>query len=319
MPKPEISICCTVYNNRNRIRASLDSIICAPHFKERMEIVISENYSLDGTWEVLQEYARKHKNIIIFRAKCALGVGRAMAFERSSGKFVTTADLDTIYQPAHWDLVWNYAKACKENEIYLHGTFMQRRTMKRIGGWNRNLKGTEDTELYARAAAKYGVRLLALPVTTYENEVVKGRRILRYGHSMVKKYLHALESSTGIIMGGGLNFDEISARTFAETVIIRALYVWIKLTGKKIYRYAGMPNTDLVNSSVEILNPSKFGVSMSHWLYYLPGKPRERLNKNVNTLMGYGFDKILFTPSGVLMYSHEANRRLLGAYSKQVP
>ena len=129
MSKPEISVCCTVFNNRNRIRASLDSIIAAPGFKEKMEIVISENFSTDGTWDVLQEYAKKHKNIIAFRAKCGLGLGRALAFEKSKWKVRHHRRPGHDIPPCPLGSLWRRAKACKENEMWIHAAFTMRKTI----------------------------------------------------------------------------------------------------------------------------------------------------------------------------------------------
>ena len=92
-----ISIYATVFNNSNRVASSLDSIINQlPDFNENFEMVIVDNFSTDGTWEILQEYADRYSNITIFQLECKRGTGRQKAFEMTSGEYVFSVDLDSI-------------------------------------------------------------------------------------------------------------------------------------------------------------------------------------------------------------------------------
>ena len=60
---PQVSIYGTVYNNSAYIKNSIDSIIGQFNdFKENFEIVIVDNYSSDGTYEILKEYQKKYPN-----------------------------------------------------------------------------------------------------------------------------------------------------------------------------------------------------------------------------------------------------------------
>ena len=58
--KSNITIYATVYNNFSNVKESLNSIIKQfPDFSTLFEFVIVDNYSNDGTWEVLQKFAKK--------------------------------------------------------------------------------------------------------------------------------------------------------------------------------------------------------------------------------------------------------------------
>jgi len=252
--RPEISICTTCYNNKNRIRESLDSIISCPHFDDRMELVIAENYSTDGTWDIIQEYARKHKNIVAFRAKCTIGEGRALAFTRSKGKFVTSTDMDMVYDPVHWKMVWKYAEICKKDDIWLLGTFMFRETMERIGNWS-SMASAEDMELFVRASTKYKMNLCVAPITTGENEVVRGRRGMRYEKSLLKKLRYGLKHATAVISSNGLKFSDIKSGRPMDEISLKILYIWMKLTGKKIYRYGNAPNPEIMWNNITLVDP----------------------------------------------------------------
>ena len=69
--EPLISIYGTVFNNANVIRKSIDSIISKlPDFKKRFEMVIVDNYSSDGTYEILKGYQKEYPNITVIQEKC---------------------------------------------------------------------------------------------------------------------------------------------------------------------------------------------------------------------------------------------------------
>ena len=96
--KPNISIYATVYNNFSKVKESLNSIIKQfSDFSTSFEFVIVDNYSNDGTWEILQKFAKKYKNIKLIREHCSRGKGRAIAFNNTCGDYTFYVDLDTIY------------------------------------------------------------------------------------------------------------------------------------------------------------------------------------------------------------------------------
>ena len=72
--EPLISIYGTVFNNSNVIRKSINSIISKlPDFKKRFEMIIVDNYSSDGTYEILKEYQKEYPNITVIQEKCTRG------------------------------------------------------------------------------------------------------------------------------------------------------------------------------------------------------------------------------------------------------
>lgn len=52
-----VSVCMATYNGRAFIEAQLDSIL--PQLSKYDELVVSDNSSTDGTWELLQAYQKK--------------------------------------------------------------------------------------------------------------------------------------------------------------------------------------------------------------------------------------------------------------------
>lgn len=65
--QPLLSICIPTYNRANILKESLDAIILDDAFDSRVEIIISDNASLDNTQSVGKKYAKEYKNILYFR------------------------------------------------------------------------------------------------------------------------------------------------------------------------------------------------------------------------------------------------------------
>lgn len=63
-----MSICIPTFNRANLLKATLESIVCQKIFIEsnEIEIVISDNYSVDNTYEVVSYYINKYSNKIFY-------------------------------------------------------------------------------------------------------------------------------------------------------------------------------------------------------------------------------------------------------------
>jgi len=68
----DFSFLSTIYNNVNRVNICLDSILYATDGLD-VEIIIVDNFSTDGSFEILQKYAHSNPNIRIFRQECSRG------------------------------------------------------------------------------------------------------------------------------------------------------------------------------------------------------------------------------------------------------
>ena len=174
--EPLISIYGTVFNNAEVIRKSINSIISKlPDFRKKFEMFIVDNYSSDGTYEILKEYQKEYPNITVIQEKCTRGKGRAIAFNNTKGKYVLTIDFDTVYLEPFKNIVYSY-KRIKPLEIY--PMFMMRReTMNIIGNW-KDLNVGEDTEMMARTISK-NVKVYTYPIIFALNQISE-RREKRY-------------------------------------------------------------------------------------------------------------------------------------------
>ncbi len=157
----EYSICITHYNNRPTIKKSLDSILS--QINEKFEIVVVDNFSNDGSQEVLQQYANAG-TINLVRGRSSRGKGRQIAFENSKGLYViANMDLDDVFLPHLSELLSLYHSACEGDLLWARSidqrsywggenfTLAPRKLIEEIGGW-RDLQWGEDWELVSRAA-----------------------------------------------------------------------------------------------------------------------------------------------------------------------
>src|SRR3989338_7717414 len=70
MNKPLLSICIPTYNRAHYLKECLDSIVAQfndSEVRDNVEVVVSDNASLDKTRELAEEYCRKFNNIKYFR------------------------------------------------------------------------------------------------------------------------------------------------------------------------------------------------------------------------------------------------------------
>jgi len=86
--KPLVTIMIPVYNRENIIEETLD---CALNQEfNNYEVVVVDNKSTDRTFEILEEYAKKYKNLRIYQNEENLGPVRnwKVGIEKSSGKYI---------------------------------------------------------------------------------------------------------------------------------------------------------------------------------------------------------------------------------------
>ncbi len=100
-----LSILIPVYNERTVVEQSLSLVLAAP-LPENMdrELVIVDDRSTDGTWDILQRLAAAEPRIKLFRHQVNQGKGAAVrtAIEKASGDFCLVQDADLEYDPSEY-------------------------------------------------------------------------------------------------------------------------------------------------------------------------------------------------------------------------
>src|SRR5579872_6161163 len=100
-----LSILIPVYNERTVAERSLSLVLAAP-LPENMdrELVIVDDCSTDGTWEILKRIAAAEPRIRLFRQTVNQGKGAAVrtAIEKATGDFCLVQDADLEYDPSEY-------------------------------------------------------------------------------------------------------------------------------------------------------------------------------------------------------------------------
>lgn len=101
-----VSIIMPCRNEEEFIRRCLDSIIAQDYPQEKLEVIVVEGMSDDGTRDILKNYLRKHKNIRVLDnpkkiTPCALNIG----IENSQGDLI-------VWMSAHNEYEKEYVSKC---------------------------------------------------------------------------------------------------------------------------------------------------------------------------------------------------------------
>jgi len=98
----KLSILIPVYNERTMAQRSLSRVLEAP-LPENMEreLVVVDDCSTDGTWNILERLASMHPEIRLFRHERNMGKGAAVrtAVSHATGDFCLVQDADLEYDP----------------------------------------------------------------------------------------------------------------------------------------------------------------------------------------------------------------------------
>jgi glycosyltransferase involved in cell wall biosynthesis len=161
---PRYSVCMTCYNEAPSVKDSLNSLL--KQLNEDFEVVVVDNFSEDGTFEILKEFERSHRLKAIQR-RCSRGLGRQIAFENSAGEYViANLDLDDIFLPVIGEVLDTYHQNVEGELLAVFNTapppdltyawvqnitIAPRKLLVSLGGW-RDVNIFEDWDLWSRAS-----------------------------------------------------------------------------------------------------------------------------------------------------------------------
>ncbi|MDD3312408.1 glycosyltransferase family 2 protein [Pseudodesulfovibrio sp.] len=99
-PAPRVSIGMPVYNGGERMRRAVDSLL-AQDFED-FELVISDNASTDGTWDLCREYAARDPRVRISRNADNEGImaNFKKVLALSAGEYFMWAAFDDLWLPS---------------------------------------------------------------------------------------------------------------------------------------------------------------------------------------------------------------------------
>ena len=100
-----LSILIPVYNERTVVETSLRQVLSAPLPPDvDRELIIVDDCSKDGTWDILQRLAAAHSSIKLYRHEVNRGKGAAVrtAIGYATGDFCLVQDADLEYDPSEY-------------------------------------------------------------------------------------------------------------------------------------------------------------------------------------------------------------------------
>lgn len=316
--KPIVSIYATVYNNDDRVEESLNSIIRQfPDFSKNFEFVIVDNFSTDGTWEVLQNFEKKYKNIHLIREHCSMGEGRAIAVDNIKTNYMFYVDLDTIYLSEFSKIIKYLIKNYKPASLMPFG-FCDRKTINKVGNWA-DLIHAEDTEFGARALSK-SVKIYDLPIFISKNQIVKGNRDKRYERNKFKLFKRWYTVSNNFIDGRGITSAKDLKRRYSglRYLVMLAILYKRKFLRQKIRAYSNeLSNLDFITKNRVFLNPSDIGINKKFWIFSFPTKfiKTEYINNSLSQLFSFGFNRVKLLNNGMLIvYTDKVSEDLFNYY-----
>jgi glycosyltransferase involved in cell wall biosynthesis len=201
---PIYSICITNYNTEDSIKKSLDSIVA--QIDDQFELVIVDNCSTDSSQEIIRAYEKRF-NVRLIIEKCSRGIGRQIALENSSGKYIIgQMDMDDVFKPNLKKLLQIYHDNFENCMLVTSEIIMiaPKELVTKIGGYQ-DLNYLEDRDLYSRAARMGCLRYYKFSIKDYEIKKRKiGRRVKRVIEQQYSMYRESFRIGQGTIFFCGL-------------------------------------------------------------------------------------------------------------------
>jgi glycosyltransferase involved in cell wall biosynthesis len=235
----------TVYNSLGTVEASIRSV-----FRPEYEIVITDSFSTDGTYEKLLEL-RKDFNLKVLRLKSSRGLGRDYALRHcADGSLTAYFDLDAVYNQNFHTIMQAQLDNAITGSLSQHTLYAKKERILGVGGW-KDLNNKERSELVARIKPDY-----CLPVVIGKNQFLKGINRPRRYDSNLKYLARVVREDLDFVRGGGLNFLEVSL------LRRKALYPLAKAMG--VYRHHPKYNNFQLERIVrfeKLIDPVPLGIS----------------------------------------------------------
>lgn len=243
----------TVYNNSSTLEESIKSF-----WRPDSTIVITDNFSTDGTWEKLKEISKEF-NLLLFQHKSNRGQGRNYSLKHCpDGSLTTYVDLDTRYNQAFHRLL-EWAPRDKVTHTYAFFGIRKEEFMKR-GGWG-TINVNEDVETFSRVGFDYFV-----PVIIKENLFREKEREKRYSKG-IKYYIRRFNNIVDGIRGNGFYWKEVSLYYKDKKYSVLPFYLIARIKG--IYRYYDCDNKiRIIKESIrKLVDPKEIGLDESFFLF----------------------------------------------------
>lgn len=111
-----VSVCMATYNGRAFVEEQLDSIL--PQLSEYDELVVSDNSSTDGTWELLLAYQKQDHRIQLFKNEKPGVIGNfEQAIKMGKKDLIFLCDQDDVWQNNKIEVMKSYFQNHPEKTV----------------------------------------------------------------------------------------------------------------------------------------------------------------------------------------------------------
>lgn len=121
---PLLSVIVPVHNVKPYLRSCLDSVLSQDY--DRLEVIVVDDGSTDGSAEIAQEYSQHHKRVRFFQLPhSGNGVARNRGIAAANGEFLTFADSDDVVMPGAYSHMVNQLRSSGSD--FVVGAFRRRK------------------------------------------------------------------------------------------------------------------------------------------------------------------------------------------------
>ncbi len=133
-----VSVIMAAYNSERYIREAVSSVLAQTY--AALELLVVDDCSTDGTYDILQECAAKDARVQLLRNECNRGCAssRNRALAACSGSFVAFIDSDDVWQPQKLEQQLRFLQERGADLVYTNyrmidddGNLLKHRSVKR--------------------------------------------------------------------------------------------------------------------------------------------------------------------------------------------
>ena len=118
MNKPLVSIIVPCFNEAEFISRSLDSLLTQDYPKDKIEILVVDGLSTDGTREIIQSRVQKDNRVKLLNNPARFTpISMNIGIKKAEGELVTKSDAHTIYPPDYVSKCVRYLEEYKTDAV----------------------------------------------------------------------------------------------------------------------------------------------------------------------------------------------------------
>ena len=115
---PLVSIVIPCRNEEKYIDKCLDSIISQSYPKDKLEVLVMDGMSEDGTREILKKYQKEYSFIkILDNPKKFISSAINIGIKKAKGKVIVEIDAHSVYKKDHLTKCWDYLIKYKSDSV----------------------------------------------------------------------------------------------------------------------------------------------------------------------------------------------------------